>query len=99
MKPQLRTFQLVNNDKVISPIITTIREYGRWFEATFDEYTVASELYMKSKKGKETVLESHPGTRIGKFFDSKKLSDPGLHSWFILQDSPMMERLVKYQLA
>ena len=54
MKSQLRTFQLVKNDKVISPILTTIREYGRWFEATFDEYTTASELYMKSKKGKET---------------------------------------------
>ena len=35
----LSTFQLVNKDKVISPVLTTIREYGTWFERTFDEYT------------------------------------------------------------
>lgn len=99
--PILRTFQLVNKGEVISPLLTTTREYGRWFEATFDEYTTAQEIYMKSKKAGKTVLESHPGTKIGKFFDDNKnvFRDADLACWYILQDSDMMQRLVKYQLA
>jgi hypothetical protein len=65
-KTQLDTFQLVNEDRVISPILTTTRKYGDWFEGTFDEYTSQMELYMKSKKKSgESLLERHPGTRIG----------------------------------
>lgn len=93
------TFVLVNGGKVISPRLVTIREYGRWFEETFDQYTSEMELYMKAKKGKETVLESHPGTKIGKFFDKLKTSNPMLLSWYVSQDSPMMKRLVKYKMA
>ena len=96
----LDTFQLVHNDKVISPIMTTTRKYGDWFEDTFDNYTAQMELYMKSrKKSGESLLERHPGTRIGAWFDSTKINSNEYKSWFILQDSPMFNRLVKLQLA
>ena len=96
----LNTFQFVNNDKVISPILTTTRQYGDWFEDTFDEYTSQMELYMKSKKKTgESLLEKHPGTRIGAWFDSTTVSDSNFKSWFVLQDSPMMDRIVKLKLA
>jgi len=96
----LSTFQLVNNDKIISPVLTTIREYGNWFESTFDKYTAQQELYMKSKKKTgESVLEWHPGTRIGHWFDNSLIDSPDYKSWFILQESSMMDRLVKLKLA
>ena len=96
----LDTFQLVHNDKVISPIMTTTRKYGDWFEDTFDNYTAQMELYMKSrKKSGESLLERHPGTRIGAWFDSTKINSNECKSWFILQDSSMFNRLVKLQLA
>lgn len=96
----LSTFQLINNDEVISPVLTTIREYGTWFESTFDDYTSQFELYMKSKKKTgESVLEWHPGTKIGYYFDHGTFISEKLKSWFILQDSTMMERLVKLKLA
>lgn len=96
----LSTFQLVNNDNIISPILTTIREYGTWFEKEFDEYTAQQELYMKSKKNSgESVLEWHPGTRIGNWYDTHGLNEDKYKSWLILRNSPMMDRLVKLQLA
>lgn len=96
MNDILTTFQLVNNDRVISPVLTTIRQYGSWFEKTFDEYTAQMELYMKSKKKTgESVLEWHPGTKIGYYFDHGTFVGDKLTSIFILQDSPMMQRLVK----
>ena len=96
----LSTFQLVNNDNIISPILTTIREYGTWFEKEFDEYTAQQELYMKSKKNSgESVLEWHPGTRIGNWYDTHDLNEDKYKSWLILRTSPMMDRLVKLQLA
>lgn len=97
---KLQTFCVVNNDKVISPQLVTIREYGRWLERTFDEYTAQQELYMKAKKQTgESVLEWHPGTNIGKWFDKNAVNDNVYKSWYIFQDSPMMERLVKLKLA
>lgn len=99
-KVQLETFQLVNEDRVISPILTTTRKYGDWFEGTFDEYTAQTELYLKSKKKTgESLLERHPGTRIGAWFDSTKIDSEKYKSWFIMQDCPMFDRLVKLQLA
>ena len=96
----LTTFQLVNKDTVISPRLTTIREYGNWFEETFDKYTAQQELYMKAKKQNgESVLEWHPGTNIGKWFDKNSTNSETLKSWYIMQDSPVMERLVKLKLA
>jgi len=97
---QLETFQLVNEDRVISPILTTTRKYGDWFENTFDEYTSQMELYLKSrKKTGESLLERHPGTRIGAWFDSTKVNSENYKSWFIMQDCPMFHKLVKLQLA
>lgn len=96
----LDTFVLVKNNETISPQLVTIREYGRWFEETFDNYTSTQELYLKSKnKSGETVLESHPGTRIGNYFDKHSFTKPTLYSWFILQDSTMMKRLKHYKMA
>ena len=96
----LTTFQLVNNDKTISPLLTTIREYGVWFEDVFDKYTAQTELYMKSKKKSgESMLEWHPGTKIGQWFSTKQMNSADYKSWFILQDSPMMNRLIKLNLA
>lgn len=99
-KTQLDTFQLVSEDRVISPILTTTRKYGDWFEGTFDEYTSQMELYMKSKKKSgESLLERHPGTRIGHWFDSSNINSDEYKSWYIMQDCPMFDRLVKLQLA
>ena len=96
----LPTFELINGKDSISPMLVTIRDYGVWFEDTFDKYTAQQELYMKAKKSDgESVLEWHPGTNIGKWYDKHEVNSEGLKSWFIYQDSPMMERLVKLKLA
>lgn len=100
MERTLDTFQLVNNDAVISPILITTRKYGDWFEGTFDKYTSQMELYMKSKKKTgESLLERHPGTRIGAWFDPNTVNSADYKSWYIMQDSPMFQRLVKLKLA
>lgn len=96
----IQTFVLVHKDRVISPILITIREYGTWFESVFDKYTSQMELYMHSvKKDGQSLLEWHPGTRIGNWFDKNKVSSEKLKCWFILQDSTMMEKLRKYKMA
>lgn len=95
----LDTFVLVRKQEIISPKLVTTREYGRWFEETFGSDVAQQELYMKTRKGDKVVLQSHPGTRIGNFFDKTSVKSSKLKSWFILQDSPMMERLVKYKMA
>lgn len=98
----LNTFVFVYKDEIISPILTTIREYGTWFEEIFDEYTAQMQLYMKSKKKSgESVLEWHPGTKIGLFYDTTKLADPKgiLKCWYLMQDSPMMDKLCKHKMA
>lgn len=96
----LDTFVLVNKDKVISPVLTTTRQYGDWLEKVFDSSICNLELYMKSRKKDGTVtLEKHPGTRIGTFFDTTPVSSQELKSWYIMQSSFVMERLVKLKLA
>ena len=93
----LSTFQLVNEDRVISPTLVTIRQYGIWFEEVFDKYTAQTELYLKSKKKSgESVLEWHPGTRIGSWFDKQSNVE---QSWLIPHESTAMARLVKLRLA
>ena len=100
MKYYLGTFQLVFEDRVISPILTTTREYGVWMEKTFDPAICQMELYLHSKKqGGEDVLEMHPGTKIGDWFNKKKFSKEELQSWYIYQDSTMMEKLRRFRLA
>ena len=100
MQNYLSTFVLVNKDRVISPALTTTREYGDWLETVFDSSICNMELYMRSKKKDGTItLEKHPGTRIGKFFDSTPVHSSDMKSWFILQDSAVMDRLVRLKLA
>lgn len=96
----LNTFVLVNKDRVISPVLTTTREYGNWLEKVFDSSICNIELYMKSiKKSGERTLEKHPGTKIGKFFDDTPVQNEIYKSWFALQHSAVMDRLVKLKLA
>ena len=97
----LRTFVFVHNNTVISPALTTIRDYGRWFEDTFDEYTAAAELYMSSvKKNGERVLESHPGTKIGSFFDKTTIvNNSSLISWYVMKDSEPIKKIMKLGMA
>ena len=86
----------MNNNKTVSPPLVTIREYGRWFENTFDNSISQLELYMHSKKSSgETVLEKHPGTKIGTFFRNTRVSNDKLVSWIIPPDSKVVDRLVR----
>lgn len=97
----LDTFVLVNkNDEVISPRLTTTRIYGDWLGKVFDSSISDFRIYLKSvKKSGEHTLERHPGTRIGDFFDHTEVTSENLKSWFILQDSDVMDRLVKMKFA
>lgn len=92
----LSTFQLVNANTIISPLLITTRDYGVWLEDVFGEYIAKQELYMKSTKTDgRNVLEWHPGTRIGKWFDTNKNT---ARCWYIMKDSPILDRLDKYGL-
>lgn len=97
---KLRTFVLVYEDKVISPMLTTVREYAGWMESTFDETICQIHLYLNSKKATgQTVSEWHPGTRIGYFFDSHKFTKFESHSWFIPVTGKAMNQLEQHSLA
>lgn len=96
----LDTFVIVNDNKIISPNLVTVRCYGKWFEEEFDKYTVNLELYMKSvKKGGQSVLEWHPGTRIGEWFNKTKVNSSQLKCWYIPQHSKVMDKLVQHNYA
>lgn len=96
----LRTFVLVNNDKVVSPLLTTIREYGDWFEKEFPYPVSQMELYLKVKTSNgERVLERHPGTKIGNFFKNTRVSNAKLVSWYIPPNSETLEKLIKLGMA
>ena len=100
MQNPLNTFVFVYKEEVISSVLTTTREYGRWLEELFDSSICQLELYCKSKKKTgESVLEMHPGTRIGEWFGKQSLSDNSLLSWYIYQESTMMDKLKKMKLA
>ena len=47
---ELRTFVISHKGKIISPVLTTTREYGRWMLLTFDGYTCEKELHLYSNK-------------------------------------------------
>lgn len=97
---KLETFSLVHNGEIISPALVTTREYGVWFSYVFDNYTSSQTLCCRSKtKDGGVVLESHPGTRIGAYFDKNNFSKYELKSWYIDKDSEPMKKLVKYHLA
>lgn len=99
MNNYLNTFVLVNKDRVISPILTTTREYGNWLEKIFDSSICNLELYMKSLKTGEKTLEKHPGTKLGEFFKKTPVQSNAYKSWFAMQDSEVMQRLIKLKLA
>ena len=96
MANELRTFVLVNNNKVLSPALITVREYATWMEKYFDEYTCHLELYLNSKKNGGIVSEWHPGTKIGRFFDMQGFKKPELKSWYLPADSKALPQLIKH---
>ena len=96
---KLNTFVFTKGNKIISPVLTTIREYGKFLEHEYDEYTCNYELYIKANKSGGKVLEFHPGTKIGKFFDKQSFHNSDYYSWFIYQDSSMMDKLRKFKMA
>lgn len=99
MKNKLITVVFTSGDKIISPPLVTAREYGRWLEVVYDEYICNYELYLKSKLGGEEVLEKHPGTRIGQYFDNTTFNTNKYNSWYVCQQSTMMQKLNKMKLA
>ena len=84
---KLDSFVIVSGGTVISPALTTTRQYGIWLPNVFDEYTVSQELFLRTKRGNESFLESHPGTKIGTYFDSNKFLKYELQCWYIPRDS------------
>ena len=54
---------------------------------------------MKSKTAGGTVLESHPGSKIGKWFDTRTFENTDYMSWFVAQDSLIMEKMRKLNMA
>lgn len=100
MVSKLTTFQLFCEDGTQSPVLTSTREYGRWFETVFDPSICRTELYKTGwdRSGKP-VLENHPGSKIGQWFDRRTFSNKVLLSWFIHQDSSIMRALCDYGIA
>lgn len=99
MNDKLTTFVFTSGDRAVSPPLVTVREYARWLESAFDEYTCNYELYLRATVGDMKVLEFHPGTRIGQYFDTTHFNSDKYNSWYIYQESTMMAKLVKMKLA
>ena len=99
MKNKLSTFIFVKEDRAISPPLTTVREYARWLETVFDEYTCNYELYIRATVGDTKVLEFHPGTRIGQYFDNTEFNDNKYNSWYVYQESATMAKLNRFRFA
>ncbi len=97
---KLFTFCLVQDNKVISPPLTTIPEYARWLSVYFDDYIATDILYLNRKcdDGK-VVSEYHPGTKIGQFFDNNSFNSFNLGTWKIQTDSNIMQTLIKKRWA
>lgn len=99
MNDKLTTFAFVHQGNVISPHLVTTREYGRWLEAVYDQYTCNYELYVRATVGDTKVLEFHPGTRIGQYFDTTNFITNKYNSWYVYQESTMMNKLINMGLA
>ena len=96
----LDSFVLVYNNEIISPMLTTTREYGTWFSSTFDNYTSGQRLFLKTRTNEgKSVLVRHSGTRIGDFFDTRKPDKYELKCWFLKADSNLIKQLTGYNLA
>lgn len=97
---ELRTFVLVYEGKVISPLLVTVREYANWLESVFDSSICHQHLYLSARKSDGTfVFEWHPGTRLGTFFDNQPFYKPELQSWFIRSDGKAMSQLIQHKFA
>lgn len=96
---KLDSFVIVQGGTIISPTLTTTRQYGIWLQNIFGNDIAAQELFLKVKRNGVSLLESHPGTRIGNYFDSNKFSKYELKCWYISSDSDVMEKLVMRGLA
>lgn len=99
MKNTLNTFIFVSGNRALSPALTTVREYARWLENVFDEYTCNYELYIRATVGDTKVLEFHPGTRIGQYFDNTEFTNNKYNSWYVYRESNMMSKLANMKLA
>lgn len=99
MKNKLTTFVFVGGNRALSPPLTTVREYARWLEVVFDEYTCNYELYIRATVGDTKVLEFHPGTRIGQYFDNTEFNNNKYNSWYVYRESNMMSKLANMKLA
>lgn len=99
MKDKLSTFVFVQGNRAISPPLVTVREYGRWLETVYDEYTCNYELYIRATVDDIKVLEFHPGTRIGQYFDNTQFNSNKYYSWYVKQESIMMTKLNRMKLA
>lgn len=99
MNDKLTTFVFTNRDRAISPSLVTVREYARWLESVYDEYVCNYELYLRATFGDTKVLEFHPGTRIGQYFDNTQFVASKYISWYVYQDSIMMRKLKSMKLA
>lgn len=99
VKDKLSTVIFTSGDRAISPPLITVREYARWLETVYDEYTCNYELYLRATVEGTKVLEFHPGTRIGQYFDNTNFTNNKYDSWYISQESSMMQKLNKLKLA
>ena len=99
MKDKLSPVIFTSGNKAISPPLITVREYARWLETVYDEYTCNYELYLRATVEGTKVLEFHPGTRIGKYFDTTTFNNSKYNSWYISQESCIMQKLNKMKLA
>lgn len=97
---KLLTFQLVFEDGTESPVLTSTRGYGEWFEQLFPPEVSRNELYRAGwDRLGNSVWEWHPGSKIGQWFDKKEFASLELHSWYVYQDSLTMSRLQGYGIA
>ena len=95
----LNTFVLQYNGEIISPQLITIREYGNWLKQFYGEDIARLELYLKAKQDGQLVLEYHPGTKIGNWFDKRVFYNSKYKSWYILDKTPVLQRLKQLKLA
>ena len=96
---RLNCFVLVKGDTIISPLLTTTREYGNWLPEVFDDSIASQELFLSTKKTGTSLKESHPGTKIGNYFDHNSFQKDDLKCWYIGSDTDIMKRLIKFGLA
>ena len=96
---KLDSFVFVHGGAIISPALTTTREYGAWFSSVFDNYTSSQALYIAKNVDGGKVMTSHPGTRIGGYFDKHNFAKPELKCWYVDKESDIMKQIIWHNLA